>query len=110
MKEALYWTTEDKTKQTVKCGLCPHGCVIAESKSGICNARRNIKGKLISLTYNQLTSVNLDPIELLIQNRVHFTLTRLKKSRFTIFIREQRYFRLAPMDVTSNARSVRIGK
>jgi len=63
MKEAEYWSVNDKTKNLLRCGLCPHGCVIAPGKTGICNGRKNISGKLFSLGYNELTSVNLDPIE-----------------------------------------------
>lgn len=63
MKEAQYWKAIETKDKTVRCGLCPHRCVIAEGKNGICNARRNSGGSLVSLTYNQLTSVNLDPIE-----------------------------------------------
>ena len=63
MKPALYWTNEDKVRNTVRCSLCPHGCVIAPDKTGICRARKNVSGGLVSLSYNELTSVNLDPME-----------------------------------------------
>ncbi len=63
MKEAEFWKIHDKASSTVRCGLCPHGCVIAPDKTGICRGRKNVEGRLVSLTYNELTSVNLDPIE-----------------------------------------------
>ena len=63
MKEAQYWVQKDKTKNSALCGLCPHGCVINPDKYGICGARKNVAGKLFSVSYNELTSVNLDPIE-----------------------------------------------
>jgi pyruvate formate lyase activating enzyme len=63
MKEARYWSSGDIEKKTVLCGLCPHVCLIAPDKTGICGARKNISGQLFSLSYNSLTSVNLDPIE-----------------------------------------------
>lgn len=47
----------------VKCRLCPHECVIADGKSGICLARANSGGVLYSLSYGEVVSVNLDPIE-----------------------------------------------
>jgi pyruvate formate lyase activating enzyme len=61
MIEAKYY--EKKENQTVQCGLCPHNCVIAPGKTGICRIRQNKDGKLYSLTYDQSTSINFDPIE-----------------------------------------------
>ncbi len=61
MKEALYWEAEEDKK--VQCFLCPHHCVLDDGKIGICRVRKNDNGKLYALTYNQFTSVALDPIE-----------------------------------------------
>lgn len=47
----------------VKCTLCPHLCVIKESKSGVCNVRTNQSGELISENYGLITSIGFDPIE-----------------------------------------------
>lgn len=47
----------------VHCRLCPHECRIAEGKTGICRVRQNRGGVLYALTYSQVTSINLDPIE-----------------------------------------------
>ncbi len=60
MKEALYYK---KDAQAVVCLLCPHNCRISVDKTGICRARKNISGDLYSLTYDNFTSVHLDPIE-----------------------------------------------
>ena len=60
MKEALYYTPED---DSVRCTLCPHNCLIAEGKRGICHVRKNIAGSLISENYGQLCSISTDPIE-----------------------------------------------
>ncbi len=60
MKEALYYSTE---KDFIRCWLCPHNCKIPEDKTGICRARKNISGKLYSLTYNNFTAIHLDPVE-----------------------------------------------
>lgn len=61
MKEALYW--ELQNKDTVKCRLCPHECIIPEGKAGVCGARKNISGKLFTLNYSKPVSIAIDPIE-----------------------------------------------
>ncbi|PKM51816.1 MAG: AmmeMemoRadiSam system radical SAM enzyme [Firmicutes bacterium HGW-Firmicutes-7] len=60
MREALYYTT---TNNGVECKLCPHNCTIQENKVGRCKVRQNIKGKLYSLNYNQVSTIQVDPIE-----------------------------------------------
>ena len=60
MKEALFY---EKQKDAVKCCLCARECIIPEGKTGVCRARKNIKGKLYSLNYGKLISVAVDPIE-----------------------------------------------
>lgn len=47
----------------VKCHLCPHNCTIQDGNIGICKARKNINGTLISLNYGKITSYAYDPIE-----------------------------------------------
>lgn len=61
MYPALYYK-EQENKQ-VKCILCPHNCVIALGKTGVCKSRKNQDGKLFSGTYGKFSSINLDPIE-----------------------------------------------
>jgi len=63
MKEALYWLPADGEKQVIRCSLCPHECKIAPGGTGICGARRNISGKLFSLTYGKVSSLSMDPVE-----------------------------------------------
>ncbi|MBP1753657.1 MAG: hypothetical protein H6Q59_55 [Firmicutes bacterium] len=46
-----------------ECRICPHHCNIEEGHLGMCNARRNQSGEIISDNYGRLTSVALDPIE-----------------------------------------------
>ena len=58
--EALFYKTLDKN---VNCSLCPHNCIIKDGSTGICNVRRNIKGKLVSENYGRLSAINFDPIE-----------------------------------------------
>lgn len=61
MKEAIFY--EKLEDQKVQCRLCPHNCVIPEGKAGICGVRKNEKGILYSLIYEEITSLALDPIE-----------------------------------------------
>jgi pyruvate formate lyase activating enzyme len=60
-KEAQFYIK--KTDGNVECVLCPHNCKIHESKAGICGARINTGGKLISSIYGEVTAVSMDPIE-----------------------------------------------
>lgn len=46
-----------------ECKICPHHCNIEEGHLGLCKARTNHKGEIISENYGRLTSVALDPIE-----------------------------------------------
>lgn len=61
MKEAILYKKEENNK--VKCFLCNHYCNIFENSTGICCARKNIKGKLYSLVYGYPAYMNPDPIE-----------------------------------------------
>lgn len=60
MREAEVWTTEgDK----IRCGLCPHNCLIVQGRRGWCGVRENIGGTLEALTYGLISSLAVDPIE-----------------------------------------------
>jgi pyruvate formate lyase activating enzyme len=59
--EARYYRKQEDGK--VKCELCPHYCVLAEGKTGICQGRKNIDGKLIAINYGRLCTLAIDPIE-----------------------------------------------
>ncbi|HEX7511547.1 MAG TPA: radical SAM protein, partial [Chitinivibrionales bacterium] len=61
MKTASYYTPLDSTK--LRCDLCPHHCILAEGKRGICLTRRNENGVLVSLNYCRPVSTAVDPIE-----------------------------------------------
>ena len=56
----LYERLDDKA---VRCNLCGHRCRIAEGKTGFCFVRKNVDGTLVSLNYDELVAVNVDPIE-----------------------------------------------
>jgi pyruvate formate lyase activating enzyme len=58
--EARFYAREgDK----VRCSLCPHSCLIADRKRGLCGVRENHGGKLYSLIYGLASSIHPDPIE-----------------------------------------------
>ncbi|MBM4247974.1 MAG: AmmeMemoRadiSam system radical SAM enzyme [Euryarchaeota archaeon] len=61
MKEAMHYSALEGGK--VRCGLCPHGCTIADGKRGICGVRENRAGRLFSLVYGRYSSAHPDPIE-----------------------------------------------
>jgi pyruvate formate lyase activating enzyme len=60
-KEALYY--KQLKNKVVQCQLCPRFCTLKPEETGNCGARKNISGKLISLTYNHPCSIAIDPIE-----------------------------------------------
>ncbi|MFA9422431.1 MAG: AmmeMemoRadiSam system radical SAM enzyme [Sedimentibacter sp.] len=47
----------------VVCNLCPHHCNLSDGQIGLCKARSNEKGHIVSINYGILTSIALDPIE-----------------------------------------------
>lgn len=61
MHEALYQSAEDAMK--VRCHLCPHLCLIAAGKAGICRVRHNRDGLLYTSVYGQVAAMHSDPIE-----------------------------------------------
>lgn len=61
MKEAMFYDKLEKLK--VRCFLCERRCIILDGKCGICRVRENIGGKLYSLVYGKIVSMNIDPIE-----------------------------------------------
>lgn len=46
----------------IQCTVCFHSCALAEGQVGICRARKNIDGKIISLSYGEITAIQLDPV------------------------------------------------
>lgn len=59
-REALYWTRVDSG---VKCNLCPNNCFLPEGIKGKCHVRINKDNTLYTQVYNQVVSLNVDPIE-----------------------------------------------
>lgn len=60
MKQALFYKKEG---DSIQCELCPHNCIIKQDKKGICGVRKNIKGKLFSLSYGKPCAMHVDAIE-----------------------------------------------
>lgn len=60
MHEAMFWS---KKGDNIECELCPRFCSIPDGKTGFCRIRKNIKGKLYTLTFGKPVSVAIDPIE-----------------------------------------------
>jgi pyruvate formate lyase activating enzyme len=60
-KEAMFWKATKN--EMVQCVLCPHHCIIAHEKRGICGVRKNEHGKLFTLIYGACSSIADDPIE-----------------------------------------------
>jgi len=59
--EALYY--EKGPEEKVTCHLCPHECIIAEGRTGICRVRENREGTLYANSYGRTVTINIDPIE-----------------------------------------------
>jgi pyruvate formate lyase activating enzyme len=60
MHEALLWRLEG---DRVHCHLCPHSCRIADGHRGVCGVRENRGGTLYAMTYGEVSSIAVDPIE-----------------------------------------------
>ena len=61
MQECFFYKKLDKEK--VKCEACNHFCVINKNEVGICGVRKNLGGKLYSIIYGKIISLNIDRIE-----------------------------------------------
>jgi pyruvate formate lyase activating enzyme len=60
MKKAEFWKAEG---EKIRCLLCPHKCLIADGKAGICRVRVNDRGVLKTSAYGEVISISVDPIE-----------------------------------------------
>lgn len=61
MQEAKFY--KQLKNSQARCQLCHHFCLIKNNNLGICRARINKNGKLISLVYGYPVALNVDPIE-----------------------------------------------
>ena len=60
-KEALYY--EGLNNGKVRCKMCPHNCVIAEGRFGLCGTKTVKNGKLYTTIYGEVSAIAMDPIE-----------------------------------------------
>lgn len=61
LHEALWYETLAGNR--VHCLLCPNSCRLPEGGIGMCRVRKNVGGKLFSLSYGQIATAHVDPIE-----------------------------------------------
>jgi pyruvate formate lyase activating enzyme len=61
VREALLY--ESLPGRVVRCGSCERRCKIYLNSRGFCGSRENRGGKLYSLTYGDLSTINVSPIE-----------------------------------------------
>jgi pyruvate formate lyase activating enzyme len=61
MQQARFY--EAAQGSSVRCTLCPHRCLIADGRLGICGVRKNYGGTLVSLVWGRSVAANVDPIE-----------------------------------------------
>ncbi len=62
MKKALFYKTLSKSKK-VQCRTCSHFCILDLDQKGRCGVRKNVGGKLYTLTYGKAAALGVDPIE-----------------------------------------------
>jgi pyruvate formate lyase activating enzyme len=48
---------------SIQCTACYRACIIKENNTGFCKVRKNIDSRLVTLVYNKISSINIDPIE-----------------------------------------------
>ncbi len=53
----------EEEKDKIRCKICPHNCIIAESKFGICRVRTVKSNIPVAVNYGEVTSMAVDPIE-----------------------------------------------
>lgn len=61
MKEAILY--EKLKNKKVRCQVCQRRCTIAPGQTGFCQTRLNKNGKLYTIIYSLVSSLNVDPIE-----------------------------------------------
>lgn len=54
---------QEQQEESVVCLICPNECSLKEGQAGLCHARRNEGGIIISSSYAKLTALALDSIE-----------------------------------------------
>ncbi|MFP3984679.1 MAG: AmmeMemoRadiSam system radical SAM enzyme [Candidatus Bathyarchaeia archaeon] len=62
VREALLY--EKLSRNKVRCGLCERRCTINLGEKGFCKTRQNIDGKLYTLVYGDISTIESRPIEI----------------------------------------------
>jgi len=62
VREALFY--EKLQNDKVKCSLCERKCEISPNSKGFCKTRVNLKGKLYTLVYGDVSAIESRPIEI----------------------------------------------
>ena len=60
-KEA--WNYQRLSDNRAVCNVCPRACSILPGRLSHCKAKKNIGGRLYSLSYGQIGALHLDPVE-----------------------------------------------
>ncbi|OOM80440.1 AmmeMemoRadiSam system radical SAM enzyme [Clostridium sp. BL-8] len=53
----------EEEKDNIRCKICPHNCIIAENKFGVCRVRTVKSNSPVAVNYGEVTSMAVDPIE-----------------------------------------------
>ncbi|MCR4666973.1 MAG: AmmeMemoRadiSam system radical SAM enzyme [Desulfovibrio sp.] len=61
MLPTLLWSNTEGL--TIRCSLCSHECLIKNGNKGICKARINKDGQLVSVLTDVVSSIQMDPVE-----------------------------------------------
>lgn len=61
-QKARFWAQEG-TDGAVRCGLCPHGCLVSAGGRGRCGVRENVGGELRSRVWGRPAALAVDPVE-----------------------------------------------
>ena len=81
LHEAEYYEVLDDENLVLQCKLCPINCTLLIGEQGKCLARKNIDGKLYSLTYG-FTDMKIDLIE---KQHIYHFLPNSRAQTFTTF-------------------------
>lgn len=61
VRETIIYEKLDKGK--VRCGACKRFCEILQDRLGFCKTRKNVRGKLYTIIYGDISSLSANPIE-----------------------------------------------
>lgn len=59
-RPSLLWAAE---AGGVRCGVCPHLCLIPPGRAGVCGVRGNDEGRLVNMAYGRVAALGVEPVE-----------------------------------------------